>query len=78
MNKNYVTDLVTLICLETGGKTKNSVHYGVIIVGRIGAQFLHNRKFCEKKYHIDRIWRLYASMNIRYGEICKKLEFLTF
>ena len=56
----------------------------ILIVGRISAQFLHNRAFCEESTILTGCEDFCRSMNIRYGAICdltlkaKKIEFLTF
>ena len=56
----------------------------ILLVGRISAQFLYIRAFCEKSTILRECVDLCRSMNIRCGAICeinaeaKKLELLTF
>ena len=41
----------------------------VLVVGRINAQFLHNRAFCEECIIMTRCVDFYTSMNIKYRGI---------
>ena len=42
-----------------------------MLVGRISAQFLNNRAFCEESTILTECVEFRMSMNIRYGAICE-------
>ena len=43
----------------------------MIIVGRISAQFLHNRASCEESTILKECVDFCTSINIKYGAICE-------